>query len=186
MSKIFKLISALVLASLMTACGGGGGSPGQTPGSGTPSGATATDLIFDLGGKSTITNSGSDLATLTVTVLDASRNVMPDVPVSVSLSDGVFQRVSGSTTDSNGRFVGTIGIGGNKSNRTINAQISAGGINRVASVVVTGSQITVTPLPATPTPGQTVTLDIGTSDSAGAPISTAVTLGGTAGVTGST
>lgn len=184
MSKILKLIGGLVLASLMTACGGGGGSPGQTPGSGTPSGATATDLIFDLGGKSTITNSGSDLATLTVTVLDASRNVMPDVPVSVSLTDGVFQVVSGSTTDSNGRFVGTIGIGGNKSNRTINAQISAGGLSRVASVVVTGSQITVTPLPATPTPGQTVTLDIGTADSAGAPISTAVTLGGTAGVTG--
>ena len=185
MSKILKLIGGLALASILAACGGGGGSAGQTtPGSNTGAGATATDLIFDLGGKSSITNTGSDFATLTVTVLDANRNVMADIPVSVSLTDGVFQVVSGNATDSNGQFVGTIGIGGNKTNRTINATINAAGLSRVASVVVTGSQISVTPLPATPTPGQTVTLDIGTADSAGSPVSTVVTLSGTAGLTG--
>lgn len=187
MNKVSKWIAGFLLASVMAACGGGGGSPGSTPGSGTEPVTTtaATELIFDLGGKASITNTGSDFATLTVTVLDASRNVMAGVPVSVSLSpDGQFQAVSGSTTDVNGRFVGVIGIGGNKANRTINASIKAGNLTRVAAVVVTGSQINVTPLPATPTPGQVVTLDISTTDSAGSSIPADFVLGGTAGASG--
>ena len=71
---------------------------------------------------------------------------------------------------------------GDKGNRAINATITVNGIVKVASILVTGSQIVVTPVPATPSPGQSVVLNIATSDSAGAAIQNAsVTLGGTAG-----
>jgi hypothetical protein len=192
MTKFLKLISGLALTAVLAACGGGGGSAGTTvpsTGSGstgtTDTATTAADLIFDLGGKTSITNTGSDFATLTVTVLNASRNVIADVPVTVALSpDGVFQTTA-TKTNSTGQFVGVIGIGGSKANRTLSATITAGGLTRVATVEVKGSQITVTPVPATPAPGQLVTLNIASLDSAGSAIPTAtLTLGGSAGLTG--
>lgn len=189
MLKIFfKLIGGLVVSVALVACGGGGGSPGGNN-SGNPNPGNqpaAASLVFDLGNKPTIANSGSDSTTLTVTVLNAGNNVLSGVPVEVSLSpDGVFRATSGNTTNAAGQFSGQITIGDNKANRIINATIRAGGLTRVASVLVTGSQITVTPVPATPIPGQTVTLNITALDSAGAPISGALlTLSGSAGVGG--
>lgn len=188
--KLIKCLSALALMALLAACGGGGGSAGTTSGGGnnpgTGSSPAAANVLFDLGSKTTIANSGSDSTTLTVTVLDAGNNVLSGVPVEVSLSpDGVFRAASGNATNASGQFSGQITIGDNKANRTINATIRAGGLTRVASVLVTGSQISVTPIPATPIPGQTVTLNITASDSAGSPISGALlTLSGNAGIGG--
>lgn len=145
-----------------------------------------SDVVFELD-KSTIVNTGTDAAQLTVSVLDSNRNVMAGIPVQVSLSpDGVFQNSGGNVTDSNGQFIGLITIGGRKSNRDITATIrvptlNAGTLIRTASVRVTGSQIELTPIPATPTPGQAVTLNIATRDSAGASIpNTSLAISGTA------
>jgi hypothetical protein len=192
---VFWVITAIA------GCGGGGGSSGTSTNSSASNVAVSaapavaasvpviassvvSDFIFELD-KTSILNSGSDKAVLTVLVLDKNRNVVSGVPVSVAVdSNGVFA-ASGSTTDATGKLAGNITIGGDKGNRTINASITVNGISKVASIVVTGSQIVVTPVPATPSPGQQVVLNISTSDSAGAAIqNTAVTLGGTAGASG--
>ena len=190
-----KYLVGLSVAAALTACGGGGGSPGTTtnsvavvstpPVSSTPVPITAasvvSDFIFELD-KTSVLNTGSDKSVLTVLVLDKNRNVVSGVPVSVAVDSGGVFAASGLTTDPAGKVAGNITIGGDKGNRTINATITVNGIVKVASILVTGSQIVVTPVPATPLPGQSVVLNIATSDSAGAAIQNAsVTLGGTAG-----
>lgn len=186
-------VVGLTLAFL-AGCGGGGGSPGagSEVGGGTEGGggserpSSASSLIFDLGGKTSIVNSGSDYATLTVTVLDVNRNVLPGVTVTVSLSpDGIFEPLGGAVTDAGGKFVGRIGVGGSKSNRIINAAISSGDLSRVASVAVTGSQIRVTALPSTPAPNAPYQVNLATRDvSSGIIPGAALSLSGTLGATG--
>ena len=149
-----------------------------------------SDVVFELD-KTTIANTGTDAAMLTVSVLDANRNVMSGIPVQVSLSpDGIFQNASGSATDDKGQFSGMITIGGTKTNRDITATIrvttlNTGTLIRTATVRVTGSQIELTPVPATPTPSELVSLNVAARDSAGAFIpNVKLTLGGTAPVAG--
>lgn len=196
--KFLKYLWVVVLAVVLAACGGGGGSAGTTgtgtgtgagTGTGTTGGSTvpiAADFIFELD-KTTILNTGGDKAVLTVTVLDSNRNVVAGVPVSVAVdANGVFAASSSANTDASGKFSGTITIGGDKSNRTINATIKVNNVPKVASIVVTGSQIAVTPVPATPAPGQLVTLNISTADSAGSAIqNVGLVLSGSAGASGS-
>ena len=184
--KLFKYLSVGALAMVLVACGGGGGSAATTgTGTGTTA-AVATDFIFELD-KTTISNSGGDSALLTVIALDSKRNVVSGVPVLVSVNaGGVFAASSGTQTNAAGKFSGAVTIGGNKINRIIDATITMSGLSKVASIAVTGSQITVTPLPATPAPGQLVTLNISTADSAGSAIQgAALTLSGSAGAAGS-
>jgi hypothetical protein len=187
--RISKFLAGFGMTLALVGCGGGGGSAGTsattTP---TPGGVvvtTATDFIFSLD-KSAIFNSGSDVATLTVTALDSSRSTVANVPVAIAV-DGtaVLSNVSGVNTDSTGNVTAKIGIGGDKSDRTISASITIGTVTKIASVTVTGSKLTVTPVPATPAPGQQVTLNISAVDHSGTPIpNVQVTLNGTAGASG--
>ena len=184
--KLFKYLSVAALVITLAACGGGGGSSGTVAGTGTGTTVpTAADFIFELD-KTTILNTSSDKALLTVTVLDSNRNVVVGVPVSIAVdAGGVFAGSLGITTDVSGKFSGNITIGGDKSNRIINATITVNGVRKVASIVVTGSQIALTPLPATPAPGQLVPLNISTTDSAGSAIqNAALVLSGTSGASG--
>lgn len=186
-TNLSKLLVTFATIMALVACGGGGGSPGTVPGVQEPvASANVADVVFELD-KTAVLNTGTDAAKLTVTVLDSNRNVVPQIPVQVALSpDGVFQKASGDATDNKGQYVGLITIGSNKSNRVIDATIRVGTITRLASIQVTGSQISVTPVPATPLPGQAVRLNIATRDSAGAVIPSAlISLGGTAGAVGS-
>jgi hypothetical protein len=193
--KFVKYLAGTALVCLLAACGSGGGSPGSTPGNtstgtgSTPLSATAAsiaDYIFEID-KSTIRNSGSDNVILTVTALDASRNIVSDVPVSVAVdAGGVFTPNLGNATNATGKYTGFIGIGGNKTNRNINARITVNGIVKVATVAVIGTKISVTPVPAVPQPGQTVTLNIKVTDSGDIGIAgTTVNLSGSLGAGGS-
>lgn len=190
----FALIASVVLAG----CGGGGGSAGTpagtttvvtTPVVVTPTTPTvvvpvAADFVFQLD-KTTLVNTGGDRALLTVQAVDVSRNVVAGVPVSVVLdSDGVFSPLA-TLTDATGSFSGNIAIGGNRGNRTINATITVSGIVKVASVAVTGSQISITPSTSTPTPGQRVDIGLASKASDGSAIQNSrLTLSGSAGATG--
>ena len=178
------LISAISLAVMVVACGGGGGSGGTSVGGGSSSGngggtttpttpetpntpvAASIELELD---KTVIVNSGSDVATLTVTALDSSRNPVANVPVKVVLDSGIFTPNS-DVTDASGRMSGKITIGGNKSNRDIRFKLTAGGQSDSGVIAVTGSQIALTILPSMPLPGQDVQVDAKVSDVTGAAI----------------
>ncbi|MEG0937173.1 MAG: Ig-like domain-containing protein [Comamonas sp.] len=179
------LISAISIAVLVVACGGGGGSGGTPVGGGsTGSGGgtttptpDASSVEFSLD-KTVITNSGSDVATLTVIALSSTRNPVANVPVSVTVDSGIFTP-SSSVTDESGRVSGKIEIGGNRANRDIGFQLKAGSQSGSGAVSVTGSQISITTLPPMPLPGQDVQVTAKVSDVNGAGIrSTKVSLSG--------
>ena len=182
--KLLNYVMGLAVAVALTACGGGGGNPGTVSGGTGGTKVAVSDFLFQLD-KTSIVNTGSDETMLTLTVLDKNRNILADIPVEVSVdAEGVFV-ASASKTDAFGKLTGTITIGSNKGNRTINATIKVNDVTKVASILVTGSRIIVTAIPATPAPGQTVTLNISALDNAGGAIpNEKLTLSGTLGAVG--
>lgn len=186
--KLLNYVLGLAVTMALTACGGGGGNPGTGPlppasGTNLPNTPVVSSFVFSLD-KSTISNAGGDKAVLTVTALDAARNVMSDVPVSVSVDSGTYTPVT-KVTDASGQVTGNISIGSDKSNRTIAATIGVAGLSTgAASVAVVGSQISLTAVPATPSPGASVQVAVKATDANGAGIVGAkVQLGGTLGFT---
>lgn len=195
MKTLMRFLAMLAVAAMLAACGGGGGCAGTVDGvdtcattastvPATSTGAAAVaSFVFTLD-KASINTSGTDEALLTVTALDASRNVVVGVPILMSVSSGGYQPLV-AITDSTGQIKGKINISGDKSNRTIVATFSNGsGVTGTASVVVAGTTVTVMPTPASATPGQTVTVTARATDSTGVPIANAsIQLGGTFGFT---
>jgi hypothetical protein len=188
--KFFVMLTALLF---IASCGGGGGSPGAKVANGASTSETnketssVADFIFELD-KTSIRNSGTDTIKLTVTALNATRSTVKEAIVSVGVdSGGVFSPSSADAkTDLDGKFFGKVSAGGDKTDRIVNVSASVNGVTKVLTFAVTGSQISVTPVPAVPNPGGTVTLNIKVADSSGVGISnTPVKLSGTSGFTGS-
>ncbi len=186
--KYLKIVTCAVLSLALTACGGGGGS-GGTPAGGTggtgggTTGSTVSSFTVSLS-QPELNDSGSDKVTITVQALDANRNPVADATVTGAVDSGVFTP-TGTTTGASGNFVGTVTIGADQTNRTITVTIKVDSITQKITIPVTGSVITMTPVPATPAPGDTVQLNLQVVNSAGKGIpGVVVTLGGTAGFTG--
>ncbi|MCU0969181.1 MAG: hypothetical protein MUF03_10260, partial [Rubrivivax sp.] len=95
----------------------------------------ATDLVLVLS-AATIANSGTESVIATATALDARRNTVAGVPVTISVDNGATATVSGETTDDAGAVTATIGIGADRSNRTINVVATSGSISRSVTLEV--------------------------------------------------
>lgn len=177
-----KILASAAAAGLLAACGGGGGSPGvpttstgttpptTTPVTPTPTTPTTTtpvaaDLIVALD-KAVITNTGTEKATLTVTALDSSRNVVPSVAVAVAVDgNAVFTPISGSATGADGTFSGSIGVGADKSNRLIRYTVTSGSLTKTGTIAVSGIQLAASG--ALVAPRQTAVVTVTVKDSAG-------------------
>jgi hypothetical protein len=139
-----------------------------------------TDMVLFMD-KTSINNSGSDQAKLTVQALDSSRNVVSGATVAVT-TDGnsVFIPTGGNTTNAQGTYTGNVFIGSDKSNRAITISVTINGIVRRTSVQVIGSKLSVQAQPSTLAPGQAGTISALLQDSSLNPIGgTTVTLTGT-------
>jgi hypothetical protein len=154
--KFSGWLGALACASLLAACGGGGGSPGTNFNGQQPSKASSIVLTASAG---TIASSGQDgtEVTLTAIVKDSNNNVLPNETVSFKSSSGNISN-SNRTTDSNGQVVEKLNVKGDSSLRDITITASAGG--------ATSNTVTVKVVSATQT--LTLTTDSGTLQSAGA------------------
>ena len=138
---MLKRIASFMLVSLLAACGGGGGSAGTTNASST---ASVSDLILTVS-AATLANTGTASVLVTATALDASRNTLASVPVTLSADSGaVLSAVTGKTTDASGTVSATLGIGGNQANRVLTVTAVSAGITKIATVQVTGAKITAT------------------------------------------
>jgi hypothetical protein len=148
------------LAALLAACGGESdcNSPpafeGQTVGSCAEASATQTaaDLSLTLSATS-LSNNGTSTITATATAVDANRNALPDIPVTVSVNNGAVATVSGSVTDDKGVVAADIGIGADRANRSVTVTAISGSLSRTATFQVVGASLTSTPLPAVLAPG---------------------------------
>lgn len=134
----------LSASMLLVACSGGGGDAGDCllcPPGGTD--AQVADLVIVLSSQS-ITNSGSDTVTATVTALNDSRVAISGTTVSVSVDANAVASVDSTTTGTAGTVTATVGVGGDKSNRTITVTAISGTVTRQASFQVTGTHVTST------------------------------------------
>lgn len=158
------------VAALLVACGGdsdcasppafGGEQVGECVddgGGGGSTAPTAADLSLTLTvngvAATSLPNDGSSTITATVTAVDANRNVVAEIPVTVSVDADATAAVSGAATDDLGVVTAAVGIGADRSNRTVTVTATSGGLVRTANFQVVGANLTGTPLPAVIAPG---------------------------------
>lgn len=153
-------------ALLMAACGGDTECPASAPfeGAQPPNCSSSTtapkaaDLSISLSAQ-TLSNDGTNTVTATVTAVDANRNALASIPVTVSVNNSAVATVSGTATDSKGVVAAQVGIGSDRSNRSITVTAISGGLSRAATFQVIGASLTATPLPAVIAPGASGQVD---------------------------
>jgi hypothetical protein len=168
--RFISYLTMLVMAALFASCGGGGGSPGTVTGSTAPTGASSVANFVLLLDKSTLPNSGTATAKLTAVAVDANNNVVPGATVKVATDANTVFTPSGNVTDAQGSFSGEIGIGGDKTDRTVVATVTVNGIVKQTSFVIAGSQLQLTATPSLPAPGAAGTLTVRLTDASSQPI----------------
>ncbi|MFG6432352.1 hypothetical protein [Roseateles sp. LYH14W] len=131
------LLGCLLVGSL-AACGGGGGDAGTSvfvpaPGASSPASAAsavAADLVVVLS-KNTMTNSGSDSITATVTSIDANRVAIGAIPVSFTVDANAVVTPGGTATDATtGVQTAIITQGADTSPRPVTVTVKSGSITR--------------------------------------------------------
>lgn len=164
MRRLIKGLAVMLAAGFVAACGGGGGSAG-TPllgggeggsGGGGGGGTTvaAADLTLALSATS-LPNNGVDTIKATATAVDANRNAVASIPVTIRVDNGAVATVSGTQTNASGVVTADIGIGSDRSNRAITVTAVSGALSRTATFQVTGAKLTANAVPATLAPGAT-------------------------------
>ena len=152
--RLTRALCGTALAIALAACGGGGGNAGAPvvgPGSGasSPTGGStapvAADLVVVLS-KTTMTNSGTDSVTATVTSIDASRAAVGGVPVSFAVNANALVTPAGTTTDSSaGTLSATITQGSDATIRPITLTVTSGSISRAVTFNVVQNPSTSNP-----------------------------------------
>jgi 5-hydroxyisourate hydrolase-like protein (transthyretin family) len=185
--RLARAALGLGMTALLSACGGGGGSAGDPtfpctgsscPGGGN-TGPVAADLVVTLSG-STLPTDGTGSVLVTVYAVDAKRNTIADVPVSISVDQNALVSTTATKTDTTGVVTGTVRIGSDESKRTITVTAASGSITKTAQIsVVTPSPTGNTTGPAltvalsatqiTPAVGSTVTVQLRSSTGAALP-----------------
>lgn len=125
------------LTTVMLAACGGGGSSG-TPIVGGPGTPTVADLQVVLS-EATIANDPTKNVTVTVTAVDSGGRAMADVPVVLGVNNNAAVTSTATKTDSEGRIVGTVTIGADRTLRTITVSATAGSVTKSAPLQVVES-----------------------------------------------
>ena len=95
----------------------------------------ASDLVLVLSSL-TISNTGTQTVAATATALDAKRNALQGVPVTISVNSNAVVTPVGPLTDASGVLRAAVGIGADRSNRTITVIATSGTLVRQTTLVV--------------------------------------------------
>lgn len=166
--KLVKAIWILLCASLLASCGGSGGA-GESPfnpNSGTGGATAVADLVLVLSGTQ-LPNTGTTTITVTATALDASRNTLSQVPLTITADSDAIVTASGSQTGTDGSLTGALSIGANRANRVITVTAVSGTISKSATVQVVGTSIVGTPAPKILAPSSAGSIQYRVTDQAG-------------------
>ncbi|MCB1994902.1 MAG: Ig-like domain-containing protein, partial [Rhodoferax sp.] len=107
----------------------------------TTAGPVASDLSLSLSASS-LPNAGTSTLRATVAAVDANRNALPGIPVTIRVDESAVATVSGSVTNTAGIVTADIGIGADRSNRLVTVTATSGGLTRTASFRVIGAKLT--------------------------------------------
>jgi len=103
--------------------------------------------------KNNVTNSGGDVVTVTVTAVDAQRNVISGIPVTFTADNKATVAAASNQTDAQGQVAAKVRIGDDKSDRMITVTVKSDTLVRTATFLVTGTTLQATALPTLPTAG---------------------------------
>jgi len=159
-----KLLFATVAVGATVAGCSAGGAPQSTTTTPPPPSAASLNVAID---KSTLKSTGGDTAVITVTALDSSNNVVASIPVSIKPDSGVLTP-AGTATGADGTVKGTLAIGADHTDHTINVVVTAGSITKTVAVNVTGDSLSATA--GTGTAGSASTIQYTLVDAANSPI----------------
>lgn len=160
--RLVQAVLGLGMAAVLAGCGGGGGSAGDSvfPGGGGSGGGTggtsAADLVMTLS-AATLPTDGTGSALVTVYAVDAKRNTLASVPVSISVDSNALVSTSASKTDATGVVTGSVRIGSDQSKRTITVTAASGSITKTAQISV------VAPSPTGANSGPSLTVGLSTA-----------------------
>jgi hypothetical protein len=133
-------------------------------------------LLLD---RSTLSNSGTATAKLTVVAVDANNNVAPGATVNVATDANTVFTPAAAVTDAQGQYTGQIGIGADKSDRQVIVTVTVNGIVKQTSLQIAGSKIEITSTPTLLAPSGSSSVTGRLTDAAAQPIvNTRVTFGG--------
>jgi len=177
MKKLLKIWTAMAVIALTASCGGGDENAGTPPfgtgsGSGGSTGDTGTpaaDLIVTLS-TAQLPNTGSATADISVTAIDASRNAISGVPVTISADGNAVVTVTGTKTGTDGTITGKVSTGSDRGNRVITVTATSGAISQSASLQVVGTAITSVLVPAVIAPSTGGQVQYHVVDQAGNPM----------------
>lgn len=147
--KIKSWLAGMCVLALV-GCGGGSGSAGDPllgGGTPTPSPSSVTGIVVTLS-STNVANTGAETVTATVIALDANNNALRSVPVTLAADkNGVVTILgdAGSVTDASGRMTATIGIGSDRTNRSIRLTATSGSATGSATLAVVDSPVGVVP-----------------------------------------
>lgn len=127
----WKRLLALAAMLGLAACGGGGGNSGTPINGGGNGSANVSDLVITFS-KDTITNSGTDSVTATVTAVDVNRVGIKGAAIAVAVDSNAVISTTTNTADDAGKITATIGIGADKTTRNITVTAASNGITRSA------------------------------------------------------
>lgn len=180
MQHLKALFAAAAMGLVLGGCSAGGQGSTTTT---TESKAAALNIAVD---KSTITTTGADSATITVTAVDANNNVVSGAPMSIKSDSGVLTATA-SSTDAQGVFTASLGIGSDHTNRKVNVVVTSGSITKSVAIDVSGDVLNATV--GSTTAGAAATIQYSLIDAASVAIPNAsitVTLTGQPDVVGTT
>ena len=135
--QLKALIAATAIGVVVAGCSAGGKGTDTTT---TTSKAASLNVSAS---KTSVSSTGADTTVITVTALDSNNNVVASAPVSFQADSGALA-TSGTTTDTSGTATGTLSIGSDHTNRTINVVVTSGSIKKTVAIAVTGDTLTAT------------------------------------------
>jgi hypothetical protein len=102
----------------------------------------AADLTLTVTPTLVIKNSFSNTLTVLATAVDANRNALPGIPVTIKVDNGATLVPSGTVTGLDGTVSGVLRIGADQSNRQILVTATSGEVSRQLPVQVSGTTLT--------------------------------------------
>jgi hypothetical protein len=165
-------ISTVLLSIVLAACSAGGSTGGVKTNPIDPTNPVAADLIVTVSTPSPdgLKDTGAETATVTVTAVDANRNIVVGAPVTIVPDNTAVVTASAAVTDTTGVVTGKIGIGSNQSNRIVAVAVTSGSISKAVNFVVTGGALTATLTPANVLPSTAAAVSYLVADANGTPI----------------
>ncbi len=136
---------AMLCAFLLTACGGGGGSPGSVPNQPTPTPTQSVASLVITTSADTLSSSGAAGSEVTVTVLarDKNNNAVADAAITLSANSGAITYV---VPDSSTAKPGVTDASG-----TVTAKLSTAGVSTLRVITLSATAGTVAATPKTVT-----------------------------------